>query len=71
MLVPHPIAQIISGFLSFGSLHIKTKSFEPWQWYEKFLLVLHVHHDLQAYDHYWHFNIIDCFDICVRIQAVG
>ncbi|RDX49620.1 MFS general substrate transporter [Lentinus brumalis] len=25
-------AQIISGFLSFGTLHIKTSSFEPWQW---------------------------------------
>ncbi|KAF9464198.1 MFS general substrate transporter [Collybia nuda] len=25
-------AQIISGFISFGSLHIKTKNFEPWQW---------------------------------------
>ncbi|KAF8900479.1 MFS general substrate transporter [Gymnopilus junonius] len=25
-------AQIISGFISFGSLHIHTKSFEPWQW---------------------------------------
>ncbi|PPR00815.1 hypothetical protein CVT26_012456 [Gymnopilus dilepis] len=25
-------AQIISGFISFGSLHIRTKSFEPWQW---------------------------------------
>jgi len=25
-------AQIISGFISFGSLHITTKSFEPWQW---------------------------------------
>ncbi|KAJ7257601.1 major facilitator superfamily domain-containing protein [Mycena rebaudengoi] len=25
-------AQIISGFISFGTLHIKTKSFEPWQW---------------------------------------
>ncbi|KAF7800177.1 hypothetical protein EIP86_011424 [Pleurotus ostreatoroseus] len=25
-------AQIISGFLSFGSLHIHTKGFEPWQW---------------------------------------
>ncbi|PIL25692.1 MFS general substrate transporter [Ganoderma sinense ZZ0214-1] len=25
-------AQIISGFLSFGTLHIKTESFEPWQW---------------------------------------
>lgn len=25
-------AQIISGFLSFGALHIKTKGFEPWQW---------------------------------------
>ncbi|KAI0791142.1 MFS general substrate transporter [Abortiporus biennis] len=25
-------AQIISGFISFGSLHIKTKGFEPWQW---------------------------------------
>ncbi|KAJ6626487.1 MFS general substrate transporter [Mycena sp. CBHHK59/15] len=25
-------AQIISGFISFGSLHIKTKAFEPWQW---------------------------------------
>ncbi|KIK59190.1 hypothetical protein GYMLUDRAFT_686005 [Collybiopsis luxurians FD-317 M1] len=25
-------AQVISGFLSFGSLHIKTANFEPWQW---------------------------------------
>ncbi|KAI0651041.1 MFS general substrate transporter [Trametes meyenii] len=25
-------AQIISGFLSFGTLHIKTDNFEPWQW---------------------------------------
>ncbi|KAJ7171168.1 MFS general substrate transporter [Mycena filopes] len=25
-------AQILSGFLSFGTLHIRTKSFEPWQW---------------------------------------
>lgn len=25
-------AQIISGFISFGALHIKTPSFAPWQW---------------------------------------
>ncbi|KAI5119271.1 hypothetical protein M0805_008052 [Coniferiporia weirii] len=25
-------AQIISGFISFGTLHIKTGGFEPWQW---------------------------------------
>jgi len=25
-------AQIISGFISFGTLHIHTKAFEPWQW---------------------------------------
>ncbi|KAF8124325.1 MFS general substrate transporter [Boletus edulis] len=25
-------AQIISGFISFGSLHIKTTGFAPWQW---------------------------------------
>ncbi|KAF9447764.1 MFS general substrate transporter [Macrolepiota fuliginosa MF-IS2] len=25
-------AQIITGFISFGSLHIHTKAFEPWQW---------------------------------------
>lgn len=25
-------AQIISGFISFGSLHIHTAGFEPWQW---------------------------------------
>ncbi|KAG0706181.1 MFS general substrate transporter [Suillus ampliporus] len=25
-------AQIISGFISFGTLHIGTKGFEPWQW---------------------------------------
>ncbi|KAJ7600723.1 MFS general substrate transporter [Mycena floridula] len=25
-------AQIISGFISFGTLHIKTRGFEPWQW---------------------------------------
>ena len=27
-------AQIISGFISFGSLHIRTTGFEPWQWFE-------------------------------------
>ncbi|KAF9239490.1 MFS general substrate transporter [Melanogaster broomeanus] len=26
-------AQIVSGFLSFGSLHIHTNGFEPWQWF--------------------------------------
>ncbi|KAG2088376.1 major facilitator superfamily domain-containing protein [Suillus discolor] len=26
------IAQIISGFISFGTLHIHTSGFEPWQW---------------------------------------
>ncbi|KAF7363012.1 MFS general substrate transporter [Mycena venus] len=25
-------AQIITGFISFGTLHIKTSRFEPWQW---------------------------------------
>ncbi|KAJ7050651.1 MFS general substrate transporter [Mycena amicta] len=25
-------AQIISGFISFGSLHIHTRNFQPWQW---------------------------------------
>ncbi|KAJ6454140.1 major facilitator superfamily domain-containing protein [Mycena sanguinolenta] len=25
-------AQIVLGFISFGTLHIKTKHFEPWQW---------------------------------------
>ncbi|KAJ7739470.1 MFS general substrate transporter [Mycena maculata] len=25
-------AQIVSGFISFGTLHIKTSRFEPWQW---------------------------------------
>lgn len=28
------IAEITSGFLSFGILHIKTRGFEPWQWYQ-------------------------------------
>jgi ACS family allantoate permease-like MFS transporter len=26
-------AQIISGFLAFGVLHIKTDGFAPWQWF--------------------------------------
>ncbi|KAI0065989.1 MFS general substrate transporter [Artomyces pyxidatus] len=26
------LAQIVGGFLSFGSLHIHTGAFEPWQW---------------------------------------
>lgn len=26
-------AQIISGFISFGTLHTHTAHFEPWQWY--------------------------------------
>ncbi|THH04217.1 hypothetical protein EW145_g5684 [Phellinidium pouzarii] len=25
-------SQIVTGFISFGALHIKTDSFEPWQW---------------------------------------
>jgi drug/metabolite transporter (DMT)-like permease len=28
----HVLAQIISSFISFGTLHIKTSGFEPWQW---------------------------------------
>ena len=28
------VAQIFSGFISFGSLHIHTGGFEPWQWYD-------------------------------------
>jgi hypothetical protein len=28
----YAIAQIISGFISFGTLHIHTKGFAPWQW---------------------------------------
>jgi ACS family allantoate permease-like MFS transporter len=26
------VAQMISGFVSFGCLHITTTSLEPWQW---------------------------------------
>lgn len=26
-------AQIVSGFLSFGVLHIETHGFAPWQWF--------------------------------------
>ncbi|KAJ6557506.1 MFS general substrate transporter [Mycena capillaripes] len=26
------VAQIMAGFISFGTLHIKTDRFEPWQW---------------------------------------
>ena len=29
------VAQIISSFISFGSLHIRTGGFEPWQWYDQ------------------------------------
>ena len=29
------VAQIFSGFISFGSLHIHTGGFEPWQWYDR------------------------------------
>ena len=29
---PILLAQIISGFISFGALHTKTKGFAPWQW---------------------------------------
>ena len=28
-------AQIIFGFISFGTLHIHTSGFEPWQWYDQ------------------------------------
>jgi ACS family allantoate permease-like MFS transporter len=30
-------AQIISGFISFGTLHIHTTGFQPWQWYDQVL----------------------------------
>lgn len=43
-------AQIISGFLSSGSLHIHTKGFEPWQWYGQGLYLTKVLTFLQAYD---------------------
>ncbi|KAG1741544.1 MFS general substrate transporter [Suillus paluster] len=29
--------QIISGFISFGTLHMNTKGFEPWQWSDIYL----------------------------------
>ena len=32
ILIAFYTAQIISGFISFGTLHINTKGFEPWQW---------------------------------------
>lgn len=32
MSISWVVAQIISGFISFGTLHIKTDGFEPWQW---------------------------------------
>jgi hypothetical protein len=28
-------AKIISGFISFGTLHLHTTGFEPWQWYDQ------------------------------------
>ena len=28
-------AQIIASFISFGTLHIHTSGFEPWQWYDQ------------------------------------
>ena len=28
-------ATVISGFISFGTLHIHTSGFEPWQWYDQ------------------------------------
>ena len=35
-LPPHTLIEvaaiIISGFISFGTLHIHTSGFEPWQW---------------------------------------
>ena len=31
----YALAQIISGFISFGTLHIQTTGFEPWQWYDQ------------------------------------
>ncbi|KAJ3820729.1 MFS general substrate transporter [Lentinula raphanica] len=38
-------AQIISGFISFGSLHIHTSNFEPWQWYGNLIpLSIFIHH---------------------------
>ena len=33
MLIPGRIAQILSGFISFGVLHIKDDHLAPWQWY--------------------------------------
>ena len=35
--------QIMSGFISFGALHVRTTGFEPWQWYGQ---VQHLTHAL-------------------------
>jgi len=62
-------AQIISGFISFGTLHIHTSSFEPWQWwrafegYERPILIL-----LQAHDNHRCYNTFDGCSILVCIS---
>ncbi|OJA19854.1 hypothetical protein AZE42_09920 [Rhizopogon vesiculosus] len=33
------VAQIISGFISFGVLHIKAAWFEPWQWSDLYFVI--------------------------------
>jgi hypothetical protein len=45
-------AQIISGFLSFGSLHIHTTGFEPWQWYDQAQHLTNALTFLKVYDHH-------------------
>jgi len=68
LIVVQP-AQIISGFISFGTLHIHTSSFEPWQWwrafegYERPILIL-----FQAHDNHWRYNTFDGCSILVRIS---
>ena len=59
------IAQIISGFISFGTLHIRTKGFEPWQWCVAQSCILHAEQNpSQAYDHH---GCIDIHDGCVLL----
>lgn len=65
-LLTYSPAQIISGFISFGSLHILSTKLEPWQWYLfAWILPDSRWFILEAYAHHRDANVYYCGGILV------
>ena len=60
-------AQIISGFIAFGSLHINTGGFEPWQW----LMIICGTLTLITAVCYWYVRARSLMESTARLLASG